>query len=142
VIGARSRRVRPANVLLAAEIIGLAVTIELALRLMRLARLLDLIERLDGSRASRPGAVDEARLTRVVAAVYGPLRLERPCLRQSLVLLALLRRRGRPARLQIGVRKAGGQVFAHAWVESVESASDGTGAFFTLVPIRAVARKP
>jgi hypothetical protein len=39
------------------------------------------------------------------------------CLRRSLVLWFLLRQRRLPAELLIGVRKADGQLQAHAWVE-------------------------
>lgn len=40
------------------------------------------------------------------------------CLPRSLTLWHLLRRRGTPAQLQIGVAKIDGQLAAHAWVES------------------------
>ena len=40
------------------------------------------------------------------------------CLEQSLVLWWLLQRRGIPAELRIGARKAEGRFEAHAWVES------------------------
>ena len=43
----------------------------------------------------------------------------KPCLAQSLAVRLLLRRRGYPARLHLGVaRGEGGQVQAHAWVET------------------------
>lgn len=40
------------------------------------------------------------------------------CLPRSLVLWHLLRRRGAPAQLRIGVTKEGEQLSAHAWVEN------------------------
>lgn len=40
------------------------------------------------------------------------------CLSRSLVLWYLLRRRGVPAVLQIGVRKEHNELLSHAWVES------------------------
>lgn len=44
--------------------------------------------------------------------------LYRPsCLPRSLVLWHMLRRRGAPADLRIGVNNAGGRFTAHAWVE-------------------------
>ncbi len=57
------------------------------------------------------------QLTRlvVIAANHGPYRAT--CLCQSLALWWLLRRRGIPAELRIGVRKDGGELNAHAWVE-------------------------
>jgi hypothetical protein len=39
------------------------------------------------------------------------------CLEQSLVLAAMLRRRGLDAKLRIGARKQAGRFEAHAWVE-------------------------
>ena len=55
-----------------------------------------------------------ARLV-AIAAYHGPYRAT--CLRQSLALWWLLRRRGIPAELRIGVRKDDGELQAHAWVE-------------------------
>lgn len=57
------------------------------------------------------------RIARLVgiAAYHGPYRAT--CLRRSLALWWLLRRRGIPADLRIGVRKDGGELQAHAWVE-------------------------
>jgi hypothetical protein len=57
------------------------------------------------------------RLARLVsiAANHGPYRAT--CLRQSLALWWLLRRRRIPAELRIGVRKEQGELQAHAWVE-------------------------
>jgi len=50
-----------------------------------------------------------------IASRRGPYNAT--CLRQSLVLWWLLRRRGLAAELRIGVAKEGEQVRAHAWVE-------------------------
>jgi len=52
-----------------------------------------------------------------VAANHGPYRAN--CLKRSLVIWGLLRRRGIPAELRIGVNN-GEKIFqAHAWVESM-----------------------
>jgi len=48
------------------------------------------------------------------------------CLRQSLVVWFLLRRRGLPAELRIGARKVEDRLEAHAWVESNGLCLDGT----------------
>lgn len=66
------------------------------------------------------------RIARLVAmaACRGPYRAT--CLRQSLALWWLLRRRGIPAELRIGVRKDGDALLAHAWVEQ-EGAPLGQG---------------
>jgi hypothetical protein len=126
-----------------AEALTVAVAVELALRSMSLARLLRWIERLDRLAAARTDRVDGARLRRVAAGVYGLLPLRRTCLRESLVLLALLRRRGQPARLQIGVNKSGNTLLAHAWVDRDAGgrAVDASG-FLPLTPIATGDRSP
>ncbi len=48
-------------------------------------------------------------------AVLGPFRAN--CLHRSLTLCCLLRARGIPGDLRVGVTKASGQFEAHAWVE-------------------------
>lgn len=44
-------------------------------------------------------------------------RLRLTCLPRSLALCSLLRERGYPAEVKIGVRREAGQLLAHAWVE-------------------------
>jgi hypothetical protein len=53
-------------------------------------------------------------------SVAGPYVLGvRPCLAQALTVQLLLKRRGHPARLRLGVARGGpGHIQAHAWVES------------------------
>jgi hypothetical protein len=76
----------------------------------------------DGPRAAaRPRASrEEAELALWGAAAAGRAVLRRnPCLPRALAALILLRRRGVPAELRIGVaRDEGGALKAHAWVES------------------------
>lgn len=63
----------------------------------------------------------DAYCRRVIWAVYAVGRLlgDKPCLPQALVTQWLLRRKGYPATLHIGVKKgAPDQLMAHAWVES------------------------
>lgn len=57
-----------------------------------------------------------ARLARVTARCLAPLPTESRCLAQSLVLMALMARRGLASTLVIGVRP-GSDFGAHAWVE-------------------------
>jgi hypothetical protein len=60
----------------------------------------------------------EARLlARMVAAAARQGVVPGKCLEQSLSLWWLLRRRGIPAQLRIGVRKAQEQFEGHAWIE-------------------------
>lgn len=64
---------------------------------------------------SEPPVVGEAARMVKAAAYYTPLPVT--CLPQSMVLQQLLRREGVETELRIGVRKAGGALDAHAWVE-------------------------
>jgi hypothetical protein len=98
--------------------------------------------------ASDPFASDKAqRIARLVsiAANHGPYRAT--CLRQSLALWWLLRRRGIAAELRIGVRKDGAALLAHAWVEHegqalphVRGAHGSYAAFGPLFPAQTVAQ--
>lgn len=73
------------------------------------------------TRRRAPGQPSEAAVTqstaRMVAAAshYGPYRAT--CLPQSLVLQWMLRRQGIGTELRFGVRRAGGALDAHCWVE-------------------------
>jgi len=78
------------------------------------------------NRAVRPAAphaassaelTDAERLAQLAAIAGGRGPLTSRCLSQSLLLRALLRRRGLDAALRIGVRKEGSAFDAHAWVE-------------------------
>jgi hypothetical protein len=57
-----------------------------------------------------------ARLARVISRCLTPLPADSRCLAQSLVLMALMARRGIASALVIGVRP-GSDFGAHAWVE-------------------------
>jgi hypothetical protein len=74
------------------------------------------VAKCDGARTGASFAMAE-RLGQLVsiAARHGPYRAT--CLRQSLALWWLLRRRGASAALRIGVGKPDGRLGAHAWVE-------------------------
>ncbi|MGE5154676.1 MAG: lasso peptide biosynthesis B2 protein [Bdellovibrio bacteriovorus] len=99
--------------------------IGLGLRVLGFRRFRDLLARLAASVSGQAHTAPDPethrkaqRLARLVAiaAHHGPYRVT--CLRQSLALWWLLRRRGIPAELRIGVRKEAGELQAHAWVES------------------------
>ena len=51
------------------------------------------------------------------AGRHGPALFRLRCLRQSLILFRILKRRSIPAELRIGVRRVGDNVNAHAWIE-------------------------
>ncbi len=108
---------------LLARLVLLLPAIGAALHLLGFKRTRDLLARLaptpaDQNRVAATPAADGAqRIARLVAiaAHHGPYRAT--CLRQSLALWWLLRRRGTPAELRLGVCKDGGELQAHAWVE-------------------------
>lgn len=113
---------RPADYATMAESLTLALLVELGLKLTSVATLL---ARLDRLRPSGIGIVSPPSypLARFASAAYRFLPIKVTCLRESLVLYALLRRRGATPRLCVGVKKNGAQLDAHAWI-----ACDGTEA--------------
>jgi len=88
-------------------------------RLLGLRRVQGLLERLaprpDQHRPAEEGAAE--RTARAVATAAGCFPLPASCLPRSIALWWLLRRQGINSRLRLGVRKAGGSLLAHAWVE-------------------------
>jgi len=106
---------RPADYATMAETVTLALLVELGLSLASVATLLRRLDRLEPARPwidSRPSYP----LARFAAAAYRLLPINASCLRESLVLYALLRRRGAVPRLCVGVRKNGVELAAHAWI--------------------------
>jgi hypothetical protein len=57
------------------------------------------------------------RVTALAEAAFRRLPYHPTCLRRSLTLWWLLRRRGIDGELRIGVRKVGDRLEAHAWVQ-------------------------
>lgn len=95
----------------------LAVVVEIALRVLPLSTILAVQERVRRHRnQTNVDAAARARLARFAAAPYRAFAWRGTCLRQSLVLGALLRRRGLPARVCFGVDRRGAALTAHAWV--------------------------
>lgn len=71
-----------------------------------------------GGRPSDPG-VDDAALAEWVDRVLGwlPWPWRRTCLKRGIAIYGLLARAGRPAELQVGVRRGDdGELAAHAWL--------------------------
>ena len=65
-----------------------------------------------------------ARVTQLVEAVYRRLPFSPTCLTRSLVVYRLLRARGIPCQLRIGLRKSGEKLEGHAWTETDRPAPD------------------
>jgi len=92
--------------------------ISAALKLMGYRRLQRLIERRSPSSTKSVDSWLAATMTDrmvEVAAAHSPV--PSACLARSLTLLLLLRQQGVEGELCIGVRKGGGELDAHAWVE-------------------------
>lgn len=106
---------RAADYATMAESLVIALAIEAGLRLTSVSSLLARLDRLQPSRWS--ALSPSYRLDRFAAAAYRLLPVTTTCLRESLVLYALLRRRGAAPRLCLGVKKDAGRLDAHAWIE-------------------------
>jgi hypothetical protein len=99
-----------------AEAAVLLLVVEVTLRL----RPLDAVTARLSSVAWPLATLDEKGQRRAAALVdrLGRLYpLQATCLKRSLVLLRILRRRGSPAELRLGVRTADGEFSSHAWIE-------------------------
>lgn len=133
---ARVRRMSKADYGTAVEVVRHAVWIECALTLMPFSRLLRRVNHQTSHAASASITPAEyQRLGRFVAVAYDILPLPASCLRQSLVLRALLARRRVPSRVCLGVRKNEDALDAHAWVECDGVLSeDASGQFSELAP--------
>lgn len=91
-------------------------TVAVLLRARGMARTSAWLERLARRAARDPGALAPPEIARLVDAAASILGSR--CLPRSLVLWHLLRHRGIPAVIRLGVCKpAGGALAAHAWVE-------------------------
>jgi hypothetical protein len=112
----RVSRLSRRDVAIVAEAAALVLPVEVGLRCLSLDALL---ARLGGAaRGARPDRADidverVARLVDAVGGCYPPMT----CLKKSLILLRILRTRGFPAELRLGVRKLEDDFKAHAWVE-------------------------
>ena len=101
------------------EMVFAGFFVEAGLRFVSFHRFLQFMTRprTDLLRPSMPPKASAIRLSRFATALFrrAPLRLT--CLRESLILLALLRRRGYAPDLKIGIDRSGQNLQAHAWLE-------------------------
>jgi len=103
-------------------LVFLLPAIGVALRLLGFRRTSRLLGGSAGSAATSANISAESQAVAMrlgqlvsIASRHGPYAAT--CLRQSLALSWLLRRRGLPAEVRVGVGKNDGRVLAHAWVE-------------------------
>ena len=96
----------------------LLLVVELGLRILTFKRLHHLLLKVPLAKHTSPLEEEAVRQTNkmVVLAANNHI-FPMTCLRQSLVLQWMLRRRGIDSDVRIGVKKTGDQFSAHAWVE-------------------------
>ncbi len=115
-------------------------TIRIGLQLLPFQTLKQLLESVS-RRPAAPRRVNQFSPDRIVWAVISAGRYvlaDKPCLTQALAVQLLLKRRGYPANLRIGVsRSAGKQLEAHAWVESGDRVVVGGGNLSRYTPLPA-----
>jgi Transglutaminase-like superfamily len=115
--------------------------IRIGLRLLPFQTLKQLLDSASKSRAANQFSSD-----RIVWAVIAASRYvlgDRPCLTQALAAQMLLKRRGYPASLRIGVaKKERGELQAHAWVESEDIVVIGGGDLSRYTPLPAFDGEP
>ena len=110
--------------------------IRIGLRLIPFQRLKQLLDSASKSRAANQFSAD--RIAWAVTAASRYVLGDKPCLTQALAAKLLLKRRGYPACLRIGVaREDGGKLQAHAWVESEDGVVVGGGELSRYTPLRA-----
>ena len=99
-----------------AEAVALAIPVEMGLRWLPPKKLIAHLGRSRPTGARRRTAIDADRAARIVDVVsaFDPIRST--CLKSSLILFRILRKRGVPATLRIGVRRDE-KFTAHAWIE-------------------------
>lgn len=139
---ARARRMTMTDYLTLVEVVSLTLWIEIALEVMPFSRLLQGLNRHSPGTPSAVSVRGEVpRLMRFVTVAYEILPFPTTCLRQSLVLYALLQRRAVRSRVCLGVARNGAALDAHAWVEADGMGTDaGVARFRELRPSLQFAR--
>jgi transglutaminase superfamily protein len=123
--------------------LGLLLAVSVGLRLVGLRRMIALGDALAaGSRRRGAGDARDVARTAWLVEIAGRCCRPRPtCLAKALVVFALLRRRGLPAELVIGVSKTRAPLEGHAWVElggaAIAVADPGPASYAVLLRIPA-----
>jgi hypothetical protein len=118
-----------------AETWCLAVLVEVTVRWVSFATILERLARHAGSGKPIPIAPSAAR--RAVRMAFAFLPFECTCLRESLILCRLYRRRHHHVELRIGVQIENGLLQVHAWVEDAHGTpiTESFGYFPLLLPL-------
>lgn len=101
------------------EALRLALRVEFEMAFVPFTRVLRSLDALPSPRpkSKAQANVSTDALRRAIARAYRVLPFEFTCLRESLVLIRMMKRRSLTAELRMGVAKVGEQFSAHAWVE-------------------------
>jgi hypothetical protein len=131
------RRVKPADLPLLAMAWLMLLAVDIALRVVPFARLDKALSPRPSPRSARGiSAGDVDRICSIVDAAARRQYADASCLRRAIVIRCILGGRGASTRLRLGVRKAGSELVAHAWLElngqPVGQAQDPRDAFATL----------
>jgi hypothetical protein len=92
------------------------IVARLAVRFLPVSQLFSWVDR-PVSRVSRFAADEADWVAWAVAKAGAHRRIDAVCLPRALAAHAMLRRRGIPSRLCLGVARDGGDLRAHAWIE-------------------------
>jgi hypothetical protein len=120
--------------IMAMEAAALVLPVEFALR--RRGSLVTLVARFAGTDRGVRETIDVGRAARLVDAVAACYP-NTTCLKKSLILLRLLRKRGIAAELRLGVRKVDDDFSAHAWIECAGRTllDGGTAHLYATLPL-------
>ena len=113
----------PGELFILLQFVALALGARLALTFLRLSRVTEFAARGANNRFLRclplfQTRYDLTRLTRLADIAARIMRAGGPCLVRSLLLFWLLKARGEPAELLIGVSKETSGLQSHAWIET------------------------
>jgi len=138
----RLAELSPAELLVFFQLTAFALAARFALTFLRLSHVMEFVARGANNRFLRclplfQNRYDLTRLTRLADIAARIMRAGGPCLVRSLLLFWLLKARGEPAELLIGVSKETSGLQSHAWIESqgkiIADDLDMTGRFATLL---------
>jgi len=133
----------PGELFVLLQFVALASAARLALKVLRFSRVMELVARGASNSCLKrlpffQHRYELVRLTRLADIAARNTRAGGPCLIRSLLLFWLLKARGEPVELLIGVSKETSILRSHAWIETHQRAVIGdnpeiTGAFATFL---------
>jgi len=118
----RLSEIRPAEWLFLAQLVPFTLAARVAVKLVALPRLVGFMARCVGRRwlgrfPVKHGGYEVAHLTRLADIAARITHGQGRCLGRSLLLFWLLKVRGEPVELLIGISKVAAVLHSHAWIE-------------------------